>query len=191
MYCAVLVVAVPQGGQLSFNDFAAAAASGRLAPSKGNIALSIQTPLSSGVARYLQPGQLVDVFVTYNEIQGQPVASNRTKHPLEARTLARLAAQYAGRGVIGFGLSNDERRGGVGADFRRELPRALGPARGRLAIMPPAPEAKGTEAAPYPLVTRGRFHSDEELVALAHEAGFAAARIAYREPWAQLLAAQP
>src|ERR1700722_17372783 len=27
------------------------------------------------------------------------VAANRTKHPLEARTLARLAAQYAGRGV--------------------------------------------------------------------------------------------
>jgi len=38
------------------------------------------------------------------------VAANRTKHPLEARTLARLAAQYAGRGVIGFGLSNDERQ---------------------------------------------------------------------------------
>ncbi|MDQ2875101.1 MAG: adenosine deaminase, partial [Actinomycetota bacterium] len=39
------------------------------------------------------------------------VAANRTKHPLEARTLARLAAGYAGRGVTGFGLSNDERRG--------------------------------------------------------------------------------
>jgi adenosine deaminase len=44
------------------------------------------------------------------------VAANRTKHPLEARTLARLAAQYAGRGVTGFGLSNDERRGPA-ADF--------------------------------------------------------------------------
>jgi len=42
---------------------------------------------------------------------GLIVAANRTKHPLEARTLARLAAQYAGRGVTGFGLSNDERRG--------------------------------------------------------------------------------
>jgi adenosine deaminase len=42
---------------------------------------------------------------------GVVVAANRTKHPLEARTLARLAAQYAGRGVTGFGLSNDERRG--------------------------------------------------------------------------------
>jgi adenosine deaminase len=42
---------------------------------------------------------------------GVIVAANRTKHPLEARTLARLAAGYAGRGVTGFGLSNDERRG--------------------------------------------------------------------------------
>jgi adenosine deaminase len=47
---------------------------------------------------------------------GVIIAANRTKHPLEARTLARLAAQYAGRGVIGFGLSNDERRGGA-AEF--------------------------------------------------------------------------
>ena len=39
------------------------------------------------------------------------VAANRTRHPLDARTLARLASQYAGRGVVGFGLSNDERRG--------------------------------------------------------------------------------
>jgi adenosine deaminase len=42
---------------------------------------------------------------------GVIIAANRTKHELEARTLARLAARYAGRGVIGFGLSNDERRG--------------------------------------------------------------------------------
>lgn len=39
------------------------------------------------------------------------VAANRTRHPLDARTLARLAARYAGHGVVGFGLSNDERRG--------------------------------------------------------------------------------
>src|SRR5579862_6940288 len=47
---------------------------------------------------------------------GVIVAANRTKHPLEARTLARLAAGLAGRGVTGFGLSNDERRGNA-ADF--------------------------------------------------------------------------
>jgi adenosine deaminase len=42
------------------------------------------------------------------------VASSRMRHPMEARTLARLAARYAGDGpgqVVGFGLSNDERRG--------------------------------------------------------------------------------
>ncbi len=39
------------------------------------------------------------------------IGANRTRHPMDARTLARLAAQYAGRGVVGFGLANDERRG--------------------------------------------------------------------------------
>ena len=42
---------------------------------------------------------------------GVIIAANRTRHPLDARTLARLAREYVGRGVIGFGLSNDERRG--------------------------------------------------------------------------------
>lgn len=45
---------------------------------------------------------------------GVIVAASRIRHPLEARTLARLAAQYAGTrpgDVVGFGLSNDERRG--------------------------------------------------------------------------------
>ena len=45
---------------------------------------------------------------------GVVVAASRLRHPLEARTLARLAARYAGEGpgeVVGFGLSNDERRG--------------------------------------------------------------------------------
>jgi adenosine deaminase len=42
------------------------------------------------------------------------VAASRIRHPLDARTLARLAARYAGEGpgeVVGFGLSNDERSG--------------------------------------------------------------------------------
>jgi adenosine deaminase len=46
------------------------------------------------------------------------IAANRTRHPLDARVLARLAAQFAGRGVVGFGLSNDERRGPA-EDFER------------------------------------------------------------------------
>ncbi len=39
------------------------------------------------------------------------VAANRTRHPLDAKTLARLATHYLDQGVVGFGLSNDERRG--------------------------------------------------------------------------------
>ncbi|AJC57631.1 adenosine deaminase [Streptomyces sp. 769] len=46
------------------------------------------------------------------------VAANRMKHPLDARTLARLAVRYADHGVVGFGLSNDERRG-LARDFDR------------------------------------------------------------------------
>ncbi|GAA1092973.1 adenosine deaminase [Nocardiopsis metallicus] len=42
---------------------------------------------------------------------GLMVAANRTRHPLDARALARLARQYAGKGVVSFGLNNDERRG--------------------------------------------------------------------------------
>jgi len=42
---------------------------------------------------------------------GLVIAANRTRHELDSRTLARLAVRFAGRGVIGFGLSNDERRG--------------------------------------------------------------------------------
>lgn len=45
---------------------------------------------------------------------GIVVAASRTRHPLDARTLARLAAR-AGDRVVGFGLSNDERRGDTAA----------------------------------------------------------------------------
>jgi Flp pilus assembly protein CpaB len=68
---AVLVGSVPEGGQLSYNDFASASTASHLAPSKGNVALSVETPISSGVARYLQPGQLVDVFATYSGSSNQ------------------------------------------------------------------------------------------------------------------------
>ncbi len=58
---------------------------------------------------------VIDAAVDATAATGTPVslivAANRTRHPLDARTLARLAAQYAHRGVVGFGLSNDERRG--------------------------------------------------------------------------------
>ena len=58
---------------------------------------------------------LLDAAATASQATGVGVAiiiaANRTRHPMDARMLARLAAQFAGRGVVGFGLSNDERRG--------------------------------------------------------------------------------
>ena len=42
---------------------------------------------------------------------GLVVAANRTEPPAEALALAQLAARYAGRGVVGFGLAGDEANG--------------------------------------------------------------------------------
>jgi SAM-dependent methyltransferase len=73
----------------------------------------------------------------------------------------------------------------------REMRRVLDPERGRLAIYTTAPEAKGTPAAPYPLATRGHFHTDEELERLAREAGFSQVRVTRLDELGQLIAAQP
>lgn len=67
------------------------------------------------------------------------LAANRTRHPAEAETLARLARRSAGAGVVGFGLSNDETRGDS-----REFAKAFRLARevGLLAV-PHAGELRG------------------------------------------------
>ncbi|KRV50800.1 adenosine deaminase [Wenjunlia vitaminophila] len=67
------------------------------------------------------------------------VAANRTRHPLDARTLARLAVRYRDQGVIGFGLSNDERRG-LARDFDRAFSIAR---RGGLLAAPHGGELSG------------------------------------------------
>lgn len=67
------------------------------------------------------------------------VAANRMKHPLDARTLARLAVRYKDKGIVGFGLSNDERRG-----FARDFDRAFAIAReGGLLAAPHGGELSG------------------------------------------------
>jgi adenosine deaminase len=72
------------------------------------------------------------------------VAASRVRHPLEARTLARLAARYAGDGpasVVGFGLSNDERRGWT-SDFAPAFAIAR---RAGLALVPHSGELLGPD----------------------------------------------
>lgn len=72
------------------------------------------------------------------------VAASRTRHPLDARMLARLAVSHAGDGpgtVVGFGLSNDERRGDT-AEFARAFDIAR---RGGLLSVPHGGELLGPE----------------------------------------------
>ncbi|HWK93659.1 MAG TPA: adenosine deaminase, partial [Luteimicrobium sp.] len=74
------------------------------APFVGGITPAVEIVLDAAKAASAAHG--VEVAVV--------VAASRMRHPLDARTLARLAARYAGEGageVVGFGLSNDERRG--------------------------------------------------------------------------------
>jgi len=80
------------------------------------------------------------------------VAANRVRHPLDARTLARLAARHAGDGpgqVVGFGLSNDERRG-VTAEFAAAFDIAR---RAGLACVPHGGELLGAPAVRETLTT--------------------------------------
>ncbi len=76
---------------------------------------------------------------------GIVVAASRIRHPLDSRTLARLAARYAGDRpgtVVGFGLSNDERRGAT-ADFGSAFDIAR---RAGLALVPHGGELLGPAA---------------------------------------------
>lgn len=71
------------------------------APWLGGLSVALETILAAAADASDRTGVGVGVVV----------AASRIRHPLEARTLARLARRYAGEGVVGFGLSNDERRG--------------------------------------------------------------------------------
>jgi len=82
------------------------------------------------------------------------VAANRIRHPLDARILARLAARHAGDGpgqVVGFGLSNDERRGST-AEFGPAFDIAR---RAGLASVPHCGELLGADAVRETLTALG------------------------------------
>lgn len=109
---------------------------------------------------------------------GVLMAASRIRHPLEARTLARLAAQYAGPdGVVGFGLSNDERRGDT-TDFAPAFRIAE---RAGLALVPHAGELLGPESVAETLATLRpdrlghgvRSTEDPRVLAAIVEAGVA------------------
>jgi len=108
------------------------------------------------------------------------IAANRMRHPLDARALARLAAQHAGEGagtVVGFGLSNDERRG-VTAEFApafaiaRNAGLALVPHAGEL-LGPTAVETTLTSIGPDRLGHGVRSVEDPRVLELVAESGVA------------------
>lgn len=105
------------------------------APFVGGITPALEIVLDEARAASAEEGTQVAVVV----------AASRIRHPLDARVLARLAAQHAGEGpgsVVGFGLSNDERRA-VTEEFARafEIARRAG-----LALVPHAGELLGPAA---------------------------------------------
>jgi adenosine deaminase len=114
---------------------------------EGSQWLELQADPSGYTARYGSITAFTELLLDAAAVAAQAtgvgiaiiIAANRTRHPLDARTLARLAVQFAGRGVVGFGLSNDERRGPA-EDFER----AFGIAgRAGLLLVPHAGELLG------------------------------------------------
>ncbi|MFP5335652.1 MAG: adenosine deaminase [Actinomycetes bacterium] len=108
------------------------------------------------------------------------VAASRVRHPLDARTLARLAARHAGEdaaSVVGFGLSNDERRGWT-SDFAPAFAIAR---RAGLASVPHSGELLGADhvavtldtLAPHRLGHGVRSAEDPDVLARVVEAGVA------------------
>jgi adenosine deaminase len=61
---------------------------------------------------------LQDAGAAHGVGTGLILAGNRTRNPAETETHARLAKRFAGQGVIGLGLSNDETRGDT-RDFEK------------------------------------------------------------------------
>ena len=72
------------------------------APFVGGLAPAMEIILDEAARATVETGVQVAIVV----------AASRVRHPLDARTIARLAARHAGEdGVIAFGLSNNERAG--------------------------------------------------------------------------------
>jgi SAM-dependent methyltransferase len=76
------------------------------------------------------------------------------------------------------------------ADVLGSCRSALSPG-GRLAVYTTGPELRGTPAAPEPMASRGHFHSDDALAALARSAGFEEVSVSNDDGGQLLFAVRP
>ena len=105
------------------------------------------------------------------------VAANRTRPAWEAEQLARLAGRFSDRGVVGFGMSNDERTGRV-QDFAKAF--RIAREHGLIAV-PHAGELLGPDAVrrtldallPHRIGHGVRAAEDPELLSVLADAGVA------------------
>lgn len=74
----VLLGPVPKGAPLALAMFGQPTEAAAVRPTQGRLALAVGVDITPGVARYLTPGSVVDVFVTYPTGVGQR-AAQRTK----------------------------------------------------------------------------------------------------------------
>ena len=138
------------------------------APFVGGITPALEIVLDEAAAVSRVPGAAA---------VGIMVAASRMRHPLEARTLARLAARYAGSGpgtVVAFGLSNDERRG----DTAEEVPlRRILDAGVRVALGADDPLIFGTRLLDQYLAAREVHGLDDRALADLARASLTASRV--------------
>lgn len=93
-----LVAPVPAGTQISQGLFASEGEAIALQPEDGSVAVAVQVGLPAGVARYIAPGSFVDMFATYERLEGQDKAAFRSKLMLSGvRVLSVSVAQSFGQ----------------------------------------------------------------------------------------------
>ena len=147
--------------------------------------LELQVDPASYATRLGGLQRAVEVIVDALQLAGEQtgvgaglvIAGNRTRHPAEAETHARLARRFAGRGVIGFGLSNDETRGDL-RDFEKAFRMATDAG---LIAVPHAGELRGPSGVRHAVERLGasrighgvRAIEDPQLVDLLADRGIA------------------
>lgn len=96
----VLAGPVAEGAQLTRAQFGSPQELALLQPSLGHVAVAVGVDLSPGVARYLQPGSFVDVFVTYDQLATASTTTGVAVQPVNRRASNRTKLFISGARVL-------------------------------------------------------------------------------------------